>query len=257
MSSSIYNKFTEQQKIFHSELQKALLKEDLTEEQLKDVKNEASISRYCLGYGFNLQTTLDQIKAQYKWRQEYKPEMIRYKDLKQYKEQTFITYGKDKEGNPVQYLMLKNINFDGTEEQLEIKFREMVYNYELNTRMLNEPKTCQITTIVELLDGSISMTNVKSVKQIFDKIGQNYPERSRRVIVLNAGWTFSAIWYFVKSFLAPETIEKYIFIDGYPEEIKKKLLEYIDEDNLLLYNDKDVGFDENLILKREKEIFGE
>ena len=100
-----------------------------------------------------------QILNQYKWREEYKPENIRFKDLKSYHESTFITHGKDKEGNPVQYLMLKNFHLDGSEEQIEEKFREMVYNYELNTRMLQEPDVFQITTIVELIDGSISMNN--------------------------------------------------------------------------------------------------
>ena len=61
---------------------------------------------------------------------------------------------------------------------------------------------------------------MNTVKTVFDKIGVNYPERSRRVIILNAGWTFSAIWYVVKSFLAQETIDKYIFIDGYYDDIR-------------------------------------
>jgi hypothetical protein len=55
---------------------------------------------------------------------------------------------------------------------------------------------------------------------MFDRIGHCYPERSNRVIILNAGWTFGAIWYVVKSFLSAETISKYIFIDGYYEEIR-------------------------------------
>jgi hypothetical protein len=168
----------------------------------------------------------------YKWREEFKPQNLRYKNLKYYNEGALQTFGKDRNGNPVQYLILRNFNIDGTQEQLDFKFEEMVYNYELNTRMMKEPDVYQVTTVVELLDGSISASNsffiflikkkVKAIKSMFDKIGHCYPERSNRVIILNAGWTFSAIWYFVKSFLSAETISKYIFIDGYYEDVRVK-----------------------------------
>jgi hypothetical protein len=101
---------------------------------------------------------------------------------------------------------------------------------------------------------------------MFDRIGHCYPERSNRVIILNAGWTFGAIWYVVKSFLSAETISKYIFIDGYYEEIrviflkkiilKNQLLEHIDEENLFLYSEKKT-LDEKFILEREAKLFGE
>jgi hypothetical protein len=95
----------------------------------------------------------------YKWRQEFKPQLLRYKNLKFYKEGALQTFGQDRNGNPVQYLILRNFNMDGTKEQLDFKFEEMVYNYELNTRMMNEPDVYQVTTIVELLGGSISVSN--------------------------------------------------------------------------------------------------
>ena len=63
---------------------------------------------------------------------------------------------------------------------------------------------------------------------MLEKIGNFYPERAKKIIVLNAGkcfkltlgWTFSTVWYFVKSFLPQETIDKYIFIDGYYDDIR-------------------------------------
>jgi hypothetical protein len=39
-------------------------------------------------------------------------------------------------------------------------------------------------------------------------------------MVLNAGWTLSFIWSFIKAFLPQHVIDKYVFISGKKEAVK-------------------------------------
>ena len=132
------------------------------------------------------------------WRKEYKPENLRLKDLKHADKMVIFPHGVDKEGFPVQYIILKNDTIANDEEGIQEKQKLLVYNYEITLPIMKEPEIYQVTTVVELEGGSLSLGIVKALKGIFDELGEYYPERSRRVIVLNAGWTLNVIWSFIK-----------------------------------------------------------
>ena len=59
-----------------------------------------------------------------------------------------------------------------------------------------------------------------------------YPERLKKLVIVNAPWIFGAIWLIVKHFIDPVTREK-IQIYNYPET--ERLLEWIDADQLPTY----------------------
>jgi hypothetical protein len=58
----------------------------------------------------------------------------------------------------------------------------------------------------------------------------HYLERSSKVLIINAGWTFSNIWRMVSVFVNDVTKQKLFILS--PSETKAKLLEFIDSDQL-------------------------
>ena len=65
------------------------------------------------------------------------------------------------------------------------------------------------------------------------QLGNYYTERLARTMVLNAGWTISMIWAFVKPFLAKETVEKYVMLKGNDKEISETFDKYIEKNMLV------------------------
>jgi hypothetical protein len=95
----------------------------------------------------------------------------------------------------------------------------------------------------------------QTLKVMFDELGIYYTERSHRIIVLNAGWTLSFIWGVIKSFLPQHVIDKYVFVSGYKDDIKKQLDKYAAPDQLALYGEKDFKYDQDYLLAKELEVF--
>jgi hypothetical protein len=75
-----------------------------------------------------------------------------------------------------------------------------------------------ITWIIDLKDSSLSMGVVKSMKDMFVKLGDYYTERLAKCVVANVGFTLGLVWAFVKVFLAQETVDKYVLVKGGDKE---------------------------------------
>lgn len=70
---------------------------------------------------------------------------------------------------------------------------------------------------------------IEFTKQATGIIQSHYPERSGHIFLVNASFTFSAIWKLVKTFLSKETLEKtHVYRSGF----QKELLKYIPAENL-------------------------
>lgn len=197
------------------------------------------------------------LEKTFSWRKTFNPEKLRLKDLKYADKQMIYQYGMDKEGHPVQYIIVKNDDLENNEENIKEKFKLLVYSFEMCVRQMQEP-VINVVNVVELEGASLSISMARTLKGMFDELGVYYTERTAKIIVLNAGWTISIIWSFLKSFLPQHVIEKYIFIGGDREQIRKELLKYIDESQLALYGkDGDLNVNLELMTKREKEVFGD
>jgi hypothetical protein len=75
-----------------------------------------------------------------------------------------------------------------------------------------------ITWIIDLKDSSLSMSVVKSMKDMFVQLGDYYTETMARCVVTNVGFTLNLIWSFVKPFLAQETVDKFNLVKGGDKE---------------------------------------
>jgi len=151
-------------------------------------------------------------------------------------------------------MVLKNDDVPNTEENKKEKFKHLVYYYEKAIRLMKHP-IFQITVVVEFKDSSLSLEFVKTVKGLFEELGEYYAERLYRIIVLNAPWTFGACWTFIKPLMPPHVIAKYIFIKS--KNISKELSNYISPNELAMYGISDYVFDKAILEKEEKILFGD
>ena len=90
-----------------------------------------------------------------------------------------------------------------------------------------------ITWVVDLSDCSLSLELVTQLKDLFLQVADFYCERLSYALVVNSSWTMNFVWNFVKMFLDPSTVAKYVFISGSSKQLRKSLLQHVDEEHLL------------------------
>jgi len=98
---------------------------------------------------------------------------------------------------------------------------------------LKKKQIQQTFSILDMTGFSISMMNnqVKSLVQKASKISQDYyPEQLGQLMICNAPLLFTGVWAIVKVWLDERTRQKIQIIGG---GYKKKLLEYVDEEQLI------------------------
>jgi len=189
------------------------------------------------------------------WRNKYKPQSIRIKDLKYAHKMFAFQKGIDIYDHPVVYMILKNDDLPNTDENKKEKFKHLVYFYEKAIRLMKE-NVFQITVVAEFKDSSLTIDLVKSVKSVFEELGEYYAERLCKIIILNAPWTMNACWTFIKPLMPPHVIAKYVFIKSSKEqELKKELEKHIHSDELGLYGKKEYVFDKKTWEEEEALIF--
>jgi hypothetical protein len=75
------------------------------------------------------------------WKDEFKPNTLRLKDLS-YLDQNFIfQYGLDLQNQPVFYVILKNDKTENDEKTIKEKFKHFVYVYESCLHILSKNKS--------------------------------------------------------------------------------------------------------------------
>jgi hypothetical protein len=203
--------------------------------------DDMCLYRFLYGYGWNVECCINVAIDMIEWIQEVKPKEIRIKDLEIARTGHLFHYGHDLKDRPVLYLISAKDTLENTEENVKEKFKHIVHTVEQCIADIKNPKEVyRITWVVELANSSISMSMVQTLKGHFDVLGARYPERCAQILVLNPPWYASWAWSFIKPFLTPEMQERYIFIRGYPNQVREQLLTYIGEDQLPpeLYNGK-------------------
>jgi len=151
-------------------------------------------------------------------------------------------YGFDREGSPVFVDrlglidppgILKHVS-GGVDELLECEVCRLEYFQALTDMcVVRDRKPHWGMTIIMDLTGlgvhHLHSTGLQALKRIMNQSDSYYPERAKRVLVINAPRIFAAIWKIVQHFLDPVTREKVqIYQDGATEQLFK----YISPDQL-------------------------
>lgn len=194
-----------------------------------DFLDDLCFFRYLYGYKWNLKNAEKALKKTVEWRASFKPYNITLKDVEPVAKQGYMYhYGFDKRGRPVVYVRLGLDKCPNDEEHRTLKLKHFCYITEQCIRSM--PKNVHsVSWIVDLSDCSLSLDLVKQVKDMFVQVGDYYCECLSKAFVTNCSWTMTFFWNFLKVFLEPETVEKYVFVSGN----KDIFLKYIDEAQLL------------------------
>eukprot|EP00818_Percolomonas_sp_WS_P002626 CAMPEP_0117447914 /NCGR_PEP_ID=MMETSP0759-20121206/7122_1 /TAXON_ID=63605 /ORGANISM="Percolomonas cosmopolitus, Strain WS" /LENGTH=257 /DNA_ID=CAMNT_0005240267 /DNA_START=354 /DNA_END=1127 /DNA_ORIENTATION=+ len=189
--------------------------------------------RYLFGWEWNIEDAEKGLKKTIQWRSTYKPKQLHLKEAQSIAQSGWMFhYGKDKIGHPIIWIVVRNEKSKKNEETKEQMFRYLVWIMENCLEEMKESDAHRITWIVELKGASLSLSTAKSLKDMFYSLGEYYPERLARCVVLNASWLLNAIWVFAQQFMTKSTIAKYVFIKGSEDKVRKELTNLIDPDQL-------------------------
>jgi len=223
---------TDQQKDRMKQLREIVSKWELAEPERKFC-DEMRLFRYLKGLNWDVDVSQQQLKETVEWRAKFKPQEITLESIDAVaKLGYFYTAGHDKDGRPIMYMQMGKDTMENTPENTLLKFKHIVYMMERAIERMPEG-VYSLTWIIDMKNSSLSLGTVKATKDMFSELGNFYTERLCRTLVVNAPWTINALWTVVAAFLAKETREKYIFVKGKPEELKRTYLQYIDEDQLI------------------------
>lgn len=218
---------------------------------------ELTAYRFLFGYEWKVADAEVGLKKCIDWRVEYRPQDVKYEEVALVGKQGFLYHcGFDKYGHPLVWIEVGKHKLENTEEVKDNMFRLLVYIVEKQLREAPE-HVHRISWMIELKNSSLSLAIVKSLKDLFYNLGEYYPERMARAVVLNASWWMNAIWAFAKQFMTKTTIEKYKFVKGSTANVRKELSQFIDPVNHLStyseYGDYEWKFDFDAGVKEDQE----
>jgi hypothetical protein len=216
--------------------------------------NDLALYRYLKGLGWDIDIAAKHLKETLEWRSTFRPQDLELRDFERVAKSGWCYhYGFDRESRPVIYMKLGRDSAPDSEENRMLKYKFLAYVQEKCVSRMPE-NVINITWVVDLDGASITMSLIKSMKDMFVKLGDHYTERLAKVYVMNLGWGLSMIWSFMKHFLAQTTVDKYNILSGGEKTIKAELSKAIDPSQLPkdFFGDLDHNFKFDTIVAEEE-----
>ncbi|KAF9530988.1 CRAL-TRIO domain-containing protein [Crepidotus variabilis] len=207
---------------------------------------DSTLLRFLRARNFDLAKSKEMFLSAEKWRKDFGvDDIIKNFDFKEKAEvdkyYPQFYHKTDKDGRPIYVERLGKLDVKAlysitTQER---QLQRLVFEYERSfiTRLpaCTTASHRPIETFCTILDlGGVSLSNFYRVKDFVMEaagIGQNrYPETMGKFYIINAPWTFTAVWSVIKGWLDPVTVAK-IDIMG-SSDYKEKLLKQIPPQNL-------------------------
>ncbi|KAJ7075162.1 CRAL-TRIO domain-containing protein [Mycena belliarum] len=209
--------------------------------------DDATLLRFLRARKFDVLKTKDMLLASEKWRKEFGvDELVRTFDFPELEEvdKYYPQYyhKMDKSGRPVYIERIGNLNMKAlyacTSQDRLLKRLVVEYESFLTSRLAAcaAAEGHPVETSLTILDlGGVSLSNFIRVKDyVFaaTSIGQNmYPECMGAFYIINAPWTFTAVWAAIRPWLDEVTAAKVQIVGG-PRVYRPLLLAQIDADCL-------------------------
>lgn len=220
----------------------------LSEKNLKydqEKNNDAVIIRFLRARKFDHKKTFEMFRNYLEWREKNKVDEIFSYDFPEFpeikKNYPMGFHKTDKQGRPIYFEITGQMNLEqifkhsSTERMLKHQIRQFEYvtNFMLPACSKKIGKNVsQTLNIMDLRKETTKFMSKKVLEFIKNILGisQNYyPEILGNLFVINTGMTFKILWTAVKPFMDEKTKKK---ITTLGSDYKKKLLEFIDEENL-------------------------
>ncbi|KAK7321167.1 hypothetical protein VNO77_31519 [Canavalia gladiata] len=214
--------------------------------------SDASISRYLRARNWNVKKATKMLKQSLKWREEYKPEEIRWEDIAHEAEtgKIYRTNYADKHGRTVLVMRPARQNSKSTKGQIKY----LVYCME-NVILNLPPDQEQMVWLIDFQGFNMSHISIKVTRETARVLQDHYPERLGLAILYNAPKFFEPFFTMVKPLLEPKTYNKVKFGYSDDQNTKKIMEELFDFDHLesAFGGNDDTGFDISKYAERMKE----
>ncbi|CAF4097009.1 unnamed protein product [Rotaria sp. Silwood2] len=127
--------------------------------------------------------------------------------------------GKDKAGRPITYVHSK----EHIKGQYPLEATEKIIIFFIETaRLLVESPLEEGTIVIDVLNVGLQNLDYQHIKFMINTVQNHYPESLGIALVVNAPWTFNAVWNVIKPWPDPVVSSKIHFVKS-----SKDLVEYI------------------------------
>ncbi|XP_061351134.1 uncharacterized protein LOC133296204 isoform X2 [Gastrolobium bilobum] len=214
--------------------------------------SDASISRYLRARNWNVKKAAKMLKQTLKWREEYKPEEIRWEDVAHEAEtgKIYRSSYTDKHGRTVLVMRPGRQNSKSTKGQIKY----LVYCME-NAILNLPPEQEQMVWLIDFQGFNLSNISVKVTRETAHVLQEHYPERLGLAILYNPPKFFEPFFTMVKPILEPKTYNKVKFGYSDDQNTKKIMEDLFDLDRVeTAFGGKDdTGFDISRYAEKMKE----
>ncbi|CAL0327380.1 unnamed protein product [Lupinus luteus] len=215
--------------------------------------SDASISRYLRSRNWNVKKATQMLKLSLKWREEYKPEEIRWEDIADEAAtgKMYRSNYNDKLGRTVLVIIPRNqLNTKTTEGQIKY----LVYCME-NAILNLPPHQEEIVWLVDFQGFRLSNISLKLTRETTHVLQEHYPGRLGLAVLYNAPKIFQSFFTMVKPLLEAKTRDKVKFGYSGDRNTEKMLEDLFDMDNIesAFGGEYDTLFDVNKYAERMKE----
>lgn len=214
--------------------------------------SEASISRYLRSQNWNVKKAAQMLKQSLKWREEYKPDEIRWEEVSEEAEtgKMYRPNYCDKHGRSVLVIKPSRQNSKSIKQQV----KHFVYCME-NAILNLPPHQEQVVWLIDFQGFNLSNISFKLARETIHVLQEYYPERLGLSLIYNAPWIFQPFLAMVKPLLQPENYNKLKFGYSNDEGTKKIMEDLFDMDHLesAFGGNNNTGFDICKYAKRMEE----
>jgi len=211
----------------------------------KEKNDESVLIRFLRARKYDINKTFEMFKNYLEWRETKKVDEIFSYDFPEFstikKNYPMGFHKTDKFGRPIYFEITGNMNLEEIfkASSIERMIKHQIRQFEYVTNFMlpactkkfgrHISQTLNIMDLRKQTSKFMSKKVLNFVKSLLE-ISQNYyPEILGNLFVINTGMTFKILWTAVKPFMDEKTKNK---ITPLGSDYKKKLLEYIDEENL-------------------------
>lgn len=187
--------------------------------------SDACLYRYLRATNWNKRKAGKMIKDTLKWREQYKPQQVKWEEIAKEAEtgKIYRANFRDKDGRTV---LVMRPGVENT-SQLEGQIRYLVYCME--NAIMNLPLDQeQMVWLVDFEGWNMSMIPLLTARETAHVLQNHYPERLAYAILYNPPKVFEMFWNVVKPFLDPNTQKKVKFVytkDGESQKLMESLFD--------------------------------
>lgn len=193
-------------------------------ESSPEFKNElrGKVLRFLRAREFDKDKTVAMLKNHLEWYERIKPLDLTIEDVevKALESACWRYVGNSDDGSPMLEVRVKFWN--PHEYDLDAYEKYVVWFVTACERMMKDHT--KFIIIFDMAGWGLWMGRyLRNILKLVDIAQNQYPERLRRVLMVNAPFIFSSTWSLISPWLDPNTAAKVVFVNGESEEMKDEL----------------------------------